>query len=298
MNQLLSSCASLGECLTAIPDVIWSGMLGSLITVLGVTVTNFGLSRRHREQLRHTADENALKREHDVSEAALNRRMQLRREVYIPAVEAVFSALSQVGAMVDPTVQTAEINRKFSQAVATIGKVNAVAGAHTVSVVGSLMNCMAAMHSELSQVRIAIDQHHSQYLANGDAVTRAVDDQGRWIETQTSMLFEGPPDPAKWQFVCGQIDFKSRQIEHWTQLRDEKFIELLGAQLVGLKAMAAWHTRFNDASIDASIALRTELALQDDDLNELRIAMKKNSEAAQATLLEIIARLEQSSGQR
>lgn len=75
----------------AIPDVVWSGIVGSLITIAGVLVTNRGLSARHREQLRHTANESAKARE-----------MDLRKEVYIPAIEAALMASGAIGTLSNP----------------------------------------------------------------------------------------------------------------------------------------------------------------------------------------------------
>jgi hypothetical protein len=286
-------CSSLGACLLAIPNVVWSGIVASLITVLGVMVTNFGLSKRHREQLEHNAKENARKLAHDASESALDRKMSLRREVYVPAAEAVITAMSAVASMMDPIVSRTDINKTYLDALATIGKVSAVAGTHTVAAVGSLVNCMGDMNIELSLIRNGIDQIHGNVVAFSLIVDKSVEDHGRWIETQTSMLFDGPPDAAKWRFVQGQINFKANQIREWTQKRDAATREIEALQLSFLRTLATWQPRFTEATISASIALRTELELQDDNVEAIKQTMIQNAQVAQAGLLETISRLEQ-----
>lgn len=74
MVDILAVWDDLCGYLASVPDVVWSGIVASVITVLGVMVTNWGLSKRHRQQLRHTEEENARKRAHDASESALDRR--------------------------------------------------------------------------------------------------------------------------------------------------------------------------------------------------------------------------------
>jgi hypothetical protein len=276
-----------------VPDVVWSGIVASLITVLGVLVTNWGLSMRHRQQLQHTEDENARKRIHDASESALDRKMKLRRDVYLPAAEAVLTGMSSIAMTVDPNIPKAEISRRYIDAIATIGKVNAIAGIQTVAAVGKLLVFMGNMNMDMSMQRGMIDQICNQLAANNGSIEKAVQNHGRWVETQTSMLFEGPPDPTKWNLVQNQINFCEDQIKQWTAARDDSLVRLHRAQLAALKVLAGFQPEFNDVSVDAGIALRTELDLKDEDLDELRKTLRQNGDLAQTNMRNAIDRLEQ-----
>ena len=79
------------DVLSRIPNVVWSGIVASLITVLGVLVTNAGLSNRHRQQLAHSASESTVERE-----------MELRRDIYMPAIDATVIATSAIGGLSNP----------------------------------------------------------------------------------------------------------------------------------------------------------------------------------------------------
>jgi hypothetical protein len=282
--------------LKSVPNVVWSGIVGSLITVVGVLATNVGLSRRHTQQLKHTADENALKRQHDASESALDRKMKLRRDVYIPAIEALYSASSSIGAMVDPAVPRSELQAKFVDAVGLISKVNAVASLETVAAAGALLQQVMALNVDLSAKRSAIELAHSQLQANGQIVTRSVEDHARWVQVQTSMLFEGPPQAEKWKFVMNQIAFYQGQIDQWTAKRVTSSRELQIAQLAFLKAMVLSQPKLADATITTSIALRSELGMLDDNQDELRDTLAENSEKARRALEEVVLRVEQGLG--
>jgi hypothetical protein len=39
--------------------------------------------------------------------------------------------------------------------------------------------------------------------------SRAVQEHGRWVQIQTAMLFDRPPNPDKWNFIQNQIAVQS-----------------------------------------------------------------------------------------
>ncbi|MBN3823667.1 hypothetical protein G3O00_08545 [Burkholderia sp. Ac-20384] len=292
MSGLMPYVSDVFDFLKSVPNVVWSGIVGSLITVVGVLLTNVGLSRRHRQQLQHTATESALKRSHESAEKALDRKMQLRRDVYIPAIEGVFSALHALGSMADPSVPRADANKKYSEAIATIGKVNGVAEAKTVAVVSELLTLLLAMNFALSIKRGAIERSHGQWLANNGTVDRAVQEHGRWVQIQTSMLFEGPPDPRKWDFVQSQINFQQGQIDEWSRTRDGSIAQLQVAQIEFLKELATYQPQVTNLSTQASIALRTELAFADENLHLIEKVLTERGEKARQIVLDVIANTE------
>lgn len=61
-----------------VPDVIWSGVIGALVALAGVMLSNKGNSKRLNSQLQH-----------DATEKTKERINTLRREVYLQAVECI-----------------------------------------------------------------------------------------------------------------------------------------------------------------------------------------------------------------
>lgn len=62
--------------LKSVPDVIWSGLLASFLTLGGVLLSNRGYTQRLRLQL-----------DHDAAEKTKERTAILRRETYLRAAE-------------------------------------------------------------------------------------------------------------------------------------------------------------------------------------------------------------------
>ena len=61
-----------------VPDIVWSGIFASTITLLGVFVSDWKNSKRLQQQLKFTERENERARQ-----------MALRKEVYLPAAGAL-----------------------------------------------------------------------------------------------------------------------------------------------------------------------------------------------------------------
>lgn len=62
--------------LGSIPDVVWSGIIASLLTFIGVMLSNGSNTKRLRIQL-----------DHDAKEKAKERTSVLRRDVYLKTIE-------------------------------------------------------------------------------------------------------------------------------------------------------------------------------------------------------------------
>ncbi|PRE09676.1 hypothetical protein [Burkholderia multivorans] len=267
--------------LKLVPNVVWSGIVGSLVTVVGVLFTNLGLSKRHREQLAHSARESAVERE-----------MDLRRDIYIPAIEATVVAFSAIGSMSDPTVKQSDVNEKFSDALAKIGKANAIATAETVHAIGDLTDGIRELFTRLIITRQPILALHGRMTAENGVVDRAVGDHGRWVQIQTELLFQGPLDPQKAAFLAGQINFTQGQIDQWSDKRSVSALELNLAQVEFLKTLLQLQPSVSRKVNVACVSIRRELALAGDDLESVGQVFTRNAEQGQEFLRRMIADFE------
>ena len=81
----------------SIPDVIWSGIVASVLTLGGVLIANASNTKRLKIQLKH-----------DSTEKLRDRQATLRRDVYLNAAEELVKASSYLGAL--PSVNVATTN--------------------------------------------------------------------------------------------------------------------------------------------------------------------------------------------
>ncbi|WP_213305924.1 hypothetical protein [Paraburkholderia sacchari] len=281
---------------TAVPQELWSIVgtaLGAVIALLGVVLTSWLAGRRQRQQLAHDASQRDLQRDHDVRESALDRKMQLRRDVYLPAIEATLSALSSMGSLCDPLVERKDVAKRWAEYMAAIGKANAIARVETAGAVGELGNNLSAMFFELSMLRGPIEQAYQKFLANAGVVERVLSEQRRWTELQTNAVVHGAVERDQWDRLVGQLDFVKRQFVEWSALRDEAAGELAEHQLVFLKRLAELQRAISVKGVNASLALREELSLKDDDPDALRAVYEDHARVASETITSAIEELSQ-----
>lgn len=100
--------------LRAIPAVGWAAAFGAVvaavISLAGVVASNYSSMTRLREQHQFDREENIAQRQHDADEAGRvrdheaaqstqNRKAEIRRAVYIEAIEATLMTLSYIGSL-------------------------------------------------------------------------------------------------------------------------------------------------------------------------------------------------------
>ena len=74
--------------LQSIPDVIWSGLIASVLTLSGVLISNWSNTSRLKLQLQHDADQKTTER-----------TATLRRDVYLSAAEELTKANTYLGSL-------------------------------------------------------------------------------------------------------------------------------------------------------------------------------------------------------
>ena len=85
----------------AIPDVVWAAVAASVITLLGVFLTNRDSRKRLEIQL-----------DHDAQQRDREREMEIRREVYLAGAEAVAEAQERLGSFASLDIR--EVGKNFS----------------------------------------------------------------------------------------------------------------------------------------------------------------------------------------
>jgi hypothetical protein len=83
--------------LRSVPDVIWSGLIASVLALGGVLIIDGRNTKRLKLQL-----------EHDANEKAKERTATLRREVYLPAMEELVNANAHLASL--PQLDLSKVN--------------------------------------------------------------------------------------------------------------------------------------------------------------------------------------------
>ncbi|VWD45958.1 hypothetical protein BLA50215_05746 [Burkholderia lata] len=265
----------------SIPAVVWSGIMGSAITVIGVLVTNLGVARRHREQLAHAARESTVKRE-----------MELRRDIYMPAIEATVIATSAIGSQTNPLTLHADVEEKFTDAAAKLGKALSIAKPETVRTFGALTTSMRVFYTKLLIRRQPIMSAHSRLSGAIALIDRNSQDRDRWIQSRLDVLYNEGVNQQRDDFLVRQVEFCNRMINHWTIQRDQSQLDLSRAQVAFLKEMLDLYPNMAETMGMTCVAVREDFAFEGDDIDAVRQVLADNAATATQFLRDMVASFE------
>jgi hypothetical protein len=118
----------------SIPDVIWSGLIASFLTLTGVFFSNRGNTKRLLLQLKHDADENQRER-----------TAELRRDVYLLAAEELTKANRHLATLTQIDLSKVNAADGLQGFFAAIAKLQLVTEPDT----SMLVNNLSAAYNEL-----------------------------------------------------------------------------------------------------------------------------------------------------
>ncbi|MEO8023380.1 hypothetical protein [Polaromonas sp.] len=218
------------DLLASIPNVVWSGLIASILTLSGVFLSN-----------RSNTDRLLLQLKHDAAEKAKERTGALRRETYLRAAEELAKINAHISSLpqVDITkVNAAEGMQGFFTAAArlqlvaepkTALLVNKLA-ARYAELVFTVMTNLVPVANAKSDIGIA-DDHYTKAQAE---ITRLLSEMAKQNET-------GAPNQDVFRALSRSFDYQSARADEHAKRRGE-----------------AW-TRFNSASVSFHRAILTEI---------------------------------------
>lgn len=106
--------------LQSVPDVIWSGVIASILTLSGVLISNWSNTSRLKIQLTH-----------DSQEKEKERTIRLRKEVYLLAMEELINTSGQLATLPQMDLATDNIGLIFKAMFTSLSKVQLIGEAKT-----------------------------------------------------------------------------------------------------------------------------------------------------------------------
>lgn len=166
------------DLLRSIPDVIWSGVIASLLTLAGVLVSNRSNTQRLLIQLQH-----------DAAEKSKERTAALRREVYLRAVEELTKANSHLASLPQSDPTNTNLADGLQGFFAAAARLQLVAEPQTALLVNQLVAAYAellvklmARVAPLHQTKLDISISDGLYNKAQAEVTRVLAEMSKFNE--------------------------------------------------------------------------------------------------------------------
>ncbi len=151
-------------------------------------VTSWRSSRNARLQLTQQL-------QHDADQRERERTMMLKRDVFLPAAEAMIRTQGALGSLADPAADHAAIVRQFTADLATIGKAQVVASESTIDAVMAYLRVVSPAYIQASIERAQMMARREAIAMAKSFMERADRDLQRYDELLKESFLSGGPDP-------------------------------------------------------------------------------------------------------
>ena len=263
----------------SIPAAVWAGIIGAILALSGVLLSNRSNTSRLRIQLQH-----------DAAEKARERTAALRREVYLRAIEELVRANSHLAGLpsLDPTkVNIGEGLQGFFSAAArlqlvaepkTALLVNKLVGGYG-ELLFELLAQLQPVHAARSDIQVA-DHHYTLVQAE---LTRVLGGMAKLNES-------GQPDPAAFRAHQSSFDFQQEQSAKFATDRDAAWSRFNTASIAFHRALLAKLRDLTSQQVPVMIELRRDLGLGGE-LDELERQMRQQMQRMEERFNALIAQL-------
>ena len=213
-----------------IPDVVWAAIIASLLTVLGVFLTNRGSSHRLLKELLH-----------DSEQRDRERNMDLRREIYLKAAEALTVNHMVLMKLSDLSTSYSELSNQFSKTTASISKVNIIGSNKTVEAVTTLSSIIGKKFLELSAQRYPLMLRLEKIKVQNGLHDQSAKERGRMVEIMKEHNMQGSTDKNLWETINQNFEFEKNRCEEYldkiSKLQEQNGQEQMQLTLACLQAL-------------------------------------------------------------
>lgn len=267
--------------LDRVPATFWGVIAGSFFTLLGVFLSNRAQAHRLEQQLEH---DRTLKNE--------ERLLALRRDVYLPAAEAVSAGMMLVGRFSDLSISQEKLLGDWTEKSPAIAKANLIAEDPTVEALAKFNTELGALLFRLLSIRIPLSgkQQHANFLL--EQVNRFSAERDRMIEMLKEMNLSGAFDERRQAVIDSNFQFNQKRIDEVLLEHEQLTSTLFEEQMQFSKECQRAAAELTKLLVPLLACVRAELKLPFDAKTYQRVTEESQAKIA-ASLDEFILNAKQ-----
>lgn len=255
-----------------VPDVVWGAFIAAVASYITAKMTN--KNSRTQLEMQLTADANQRDRE---------RTMALRRDVYLPAAEAIVRAQQALGNVGNLNKELPEIQKDINEAFTAVSKLHLVANEATVRAVMGFFAALMPAYFELLRLRVPLSTRQHAAAAHQGVANRADADLVRTNELMKQFNLSGQTDQAAWGRLVRQSQAEQKMVQDYNAAANK----LRAENMLGVAAMARRATQLSVEVArkfpEAVLAARSELGLSIDPAAYRQLFAQQEADVIAAT---------------
>ena len=234
----------------SIPGAVWAAIFASILTLSGVLVTNRANYKRMKEQLLHDAEERDKER-----------KMDLRRQVYLEVAEAITANYTILNRFPDLTVTDSDLSKQFSNSAVSISKVNVIGSDRTIKAVSDLSLAISRKYLELTAKRLPLVQRQQEINMQNRFLTQSAAERDRMIELMKEYNLQGSEDKRLWNVINNNFEFEKKRCDEFiAKINELRRINSQGQIQLSLECFEA-SKEISKFFIPAISAVREEMGI-------------------------------------
>lgn len=177
-------------------------VLAATIALIGILVSHRGNEKRLSKQL-----------DHDRQQKRVDREMELRKEVYLDAAEAIDAGIVALSNYANLTKKPEELFREFYEKRGALSKVHLIAKETTVTAVLAFSIEFGEEVRRLSLLRHSLTQTQARLKFLGNQIQFFAKERDRMIDLMKQLNFEGNNDSHRWDFVRKTFELEKKRAD-------------------------------------------------------------------------------------
>lgn len=236
-----------------VPNVIWSGVIGALIALAGVMLSNKGNNKRLNSQLQH-----------DAAEKTKERINALRREVYLQAVECIEATSIHLSSITQRDIAKLNMNEELQAITACMAKLRLVAEPETAKLASQLgvlfgvtLLKMLSRLGPLSEAKTSIEINNEGYLQTNNEALRLKHEINKFHESAMD-------DMGKLHHLLSSQEFALSKSQEYADARAEAYRSFNLSLSEFSQSMLPDMKELSSLQLKVMIALRNDLGIPSD----------------------------------
>lgn len=202
-----------------------------------------------------------IKSNNQLKLAEIEREKNIRKEVYLQAVESLTRYLNTIASLANININEQDITRQTTNDSGVIAKIQIVGSESTVKSITAIMGSVGATILELMLERSSLVQRKNHIDVLADLRSKAQSEIERYISIMKNINLEGNRDPHLWKVVNENIEFETKQRDKFKKEIDDLWDTQNSEQLSFTKKCMDKYFEISLLIPDAVISVREDLGL-------------------------------------
>lgn len=234
--------------LSLIPNVIWSAVIASCLTILGVLLTNKGNANRQTALLAH-----------ETQKYQSEQKLALKKEVFLNVAASFSDVLEVIPKLMNLEFSQKDIATQTHSHSGIVAKAYLAAKEESVSEILNYSAETAEVLLDLLKDRSILLDHKKAIEIYDSTIDAANNEKNRIVSMMQELKLQGRNDPETFDYLNNCYATQNKIVEESTQSKEEQEKQLEPLHKAFMKKCISDHSRLLSMLPPMTIALRSEL---------------------------------------